>query len=200
MKLNFSIAANAKGITLNQYIDYQNAVDKIEQVHVITGKSSESIRLLQVHVIDEIIETFEAAIRLSSGDFERTVRIGAYELGFIPDLSSMSFGEYVDMDTVCGDIYKDGVIMGEAAHKMMSILYRPIKAKFGKYYDIEAYDSNGKRKYEDAIGKLTLDHVLNTLLFFSSLEIELYNDSLVYLAKEITEIVKEMKEQQPLTD
>jgi hypothetical protein len=199
MKLNFSIAANAKGITLNQYIDYQNAVDKVEQVHVITGKSSESIRLLQVHVIDEIIETFEAAIRLSSGDFERTVRIGAYELGFIPDLSSMSFGEYVDMDTVCGDIYKDGVIMGEAAHKMMSILYRPIKAKFGKYYDIEAYDSNGKRKYEDAIGKLTLDHVLNTLLFFSTLEIELYNDSLVYLAKEITEIVKEMKEQQPLT-
>jgi hypothetical protein len=199
MKLNFSIAANAKGITLNQYIDYQNAVDKVEQVHVITGKSTESIRLLQVHVIDEIIETFEVAIRLSSGDFERTVRIGAYELGFIPDLSSMSFGEYVDMDTVCGDIYKDGVIMGEAAHKMMSILYRPIKAKFGKYYDIEPYDSNGKRKYEDAIGKLTLDHVLNTLLFFSTLEIELYNDSLVYLAKEITEIVKEMKEQQPLT-
>ena len=56
MKLNFSIAANAKGITLNQYIDYQNAVDKIEQVRVITGKSTESIRLLQVHVIDEIIE------------------------------------------------------------------------------------------------------------------------------------------------
>jgi len=200
MKLNFSIAANAKGITLNQYIDYQNAVDKVEQVRIITGKSTDSIRLLQVHVIDEIIETFEAAIRLSSGDFERTVRIGAYELGFIPDLSAMSFGEYVDMDTVCGDIYKDGVIIGEAAHKMMSILYRPIKAKFGKYYDIEAYDSNGKRKYEDAIGKLTLDHVLNTLLFFSTLEIELYNDSLVYLAKEITEIVKEMKEQQPQMD
>ena len=200
MKLNFSIAANAKGITLNQYIDYQNAVDKIEQVHVITGKSSESIRLLQVHVIDEIIETFEAAIRLSSGDFERTVRIGAYELGFIPDLSAMSFGEYVDLDSVCADIYKDGKIMGEAAHKMMSILYRPIVAKFGKYYDIESYKTNDKRKYESAVSELTLDHVLNTLLFFSSLEIELYNDSLVFLAKEITEIVKEMKEQQPLTD
>jgi hypothetical protein len=200
MKLNFSIAANAKGITLNQYIDYQNAVDKIEQVHVITGKSSESIRLLQVHVIDEIIETFEAAIRLSSGDFERTVRIGAYELGFIPDLSAMSFGEYVDLDSVCADIYKDGKIMGEAAHKMMSILYRPIVAKFGKYYDIESYKTNDKRKYESAVSELTLDHVLNTLLFFSTLEIELYNDSLVFLAKEITEIVKEMKEQQLPTD
>jgi len=200
MKLNFSIAANAKGITLNQYIDYQNAVDKVEQVRIITGKSTDSIRLLQVHVIDEIIDQFEAAIRLTSQDFERTVRIGAYELGFIPDLSAMSFGEYVDLDSMCADIYKDGKIMGEAAHKMMSILYRPIVAKFGKYYDIEPYKTADKRTYQSATGGLTLDHVFNTLLFFSSLEIELYNDSLVYLAKEITEIVKEMKEQQPLTD
>jgi hypothetical protein len=200
MKLNFSIAANAKGITLNQYIDYQNAVDKVEQVRIITGKSTDSIRLLQVHVIDEIIDQFEAAIRLTSQDFERTVRIGAYELGFIPDLSAMSFGEYVDLDSMCADIYKDGKIMGEAAHKMMSILYRPVVAKFGKYYDIEPYKTNDKRKYESAVSELTLDHVFNTLLFFSTLEIELYNDSLVYLAKEITEIVKEMKEQQPLTD
>ena len=199
MKLNFSIAANAKGITLGKYIDYQNAVDKVERVHIITGKSSESIRLLQVHVIDEIIEQFEAAIRLTSQDFERTVRVGAYELGFIPDLSAMSFGEYVDLDTACTEVYKDGQIIGTAAQKLMSILYRPIVAKFGKYYDIEPYKTNDKRKYESSICELTLDHVLNTLLFFSTLELELYNDSLVYLAKEITEIVKEMKEQQPQT-
>jgi len=199
MKLNFSIAANAKGITLGKYIDYQNAVDKVERVRVITGKSTESIRLLQVHVIDEIIEQFEAAVRLSSGEFERTVRVGAYELGFIPDLSSMSFGEYVDLDTYCTNIYKDGEIMAEAAHKMMCVLYRPIVAKFGKYYDIEPYKNVDKRKYEDAVSELTLDHVLNTLLFFSTLEMELYNDSLVYLAKEITEIVKEMQEQQHQT-
>ena len=199
MKLNFSIAANAKGITLDKYIDYQNAVDKVERVHIITGKSSESIRLLQVHVIDEIIEQFEAAIRLTSQDFERTVRVGAYELGFIPDLSSMSFGEYVDLDTACTEVYKDGQIIGTAAQKLMCILYRPIVAKFGKYYDIEPYKTTDKRKYQGAVNELTLDHVLNTLLFFSNLELELYNDSLVYLAKEITEIVKEMKEQQPLT-
>ena len=53
--MNVNIAANAKGVTLGKYIDYQNAVDKTEQVHIITGKSSESIRLLQAHVIDEII-------------------------------------------------------------------------------------------------------------------------------------------------
>jgi hypothetical protein len=36
---------------------------------------------------------------------------------------------------------------------------------------------------------------MNVLVFFSNLEAELYNSSLDYLAKEITEIVKEMKEQ-----
>ena len=198
MKLNVSIAANAKAVILGKYIDYQNAVDKVEQVHIITGKSSESIRLLQATIIDEIIMQFEAALHLGSNDFERKVRVGAIELGFIPNLQEMTFGEYVDLDSACTNLYKDGKVNGEAALKMMCILYRPIKAKFGNYYDIDAYKTEAKRKYIDAVKQLTLDHVLNVLLFFSTIEIELYNTSLEFLAKEITEIVKEMKEQ-PLT-
>lgn len=194
MKLKVNIAANAAGVTLGKYIDYQNAVDKIEQVHIITGKSSESIKLLQVHVLDEIIMKFEAALQLSPEGFERKVRTGVIELGFIPNLQEMTFGEYVDLDSACTDLYKDGKVNGEAALKMMCILYRPVKAKFGKYYDIEPYNTAAIRKYQDDVKELTLAHVLNVLLFFSSLEIELYNSSLEYLAKEITQIVKEMKE------
>jgi len=199
MKVKVNIPANAKAVTLAKYIDYQNAVDKLEQVHIITGKSTESIRLLQSHVIDEIIMQFEAAIKLGSNDFERKVRVGAIELGFVPNLNELTFGEYVDLDSACGEVYKGGKINGTAAHKMMCILYRPVKAKFGKYYDIEAYHPNAKRKYEDDVLQLSLDHVLNVLLFFSSLEIELYNTSLEYLAKEITEIVKEMTQEVPQT-
>jgi hypothetical protein len=199
MKVKVQIAANATGVTLGKYIDYQNAVDKIEQVHIITGKSSESIRQFQTQVIDEIIMRFDAAIKLGSDNFERKVRIGATEYGFIPNLTEMTFGEYVDLDSACTNLYKEGKINGEAAHKMMCILYRPIKAKFGKYYDIDKYNTNAKRKYEEDLKQLTLDHVLNTLVFFSSLEIELYSSSLDYLAKEITEIVKEMTEEQPQT-
>lgn len=195
MKVKVNIPANAKAVTLAKYIDYQNAVDKLEQVHIITGKSTESIRLLQSHVIDEIIMQFEAAIKLGGSDFERKVRVGAIELGFIPNLNELTFGEYVDLDSACGEVYKGGKINGAAALKMMCILYRPVKAKFGKYYDIEDYHPNAKRKYEDDVLQLSLDHVLNVLLFFSSLEIELYNTSLEFLAKEITEIVKEMTQE-----
>jgi hypothetical protein len=195
MKIKVNIPASAAGVTLGKYIDYQNAVDNTERVHVITGKSSESIRLMQSNVIDEIIMRYEAAIKLGTNSFKRKVRINAIELGFIPNLSEMSFGEYVDLDSACSDLYKDGKINGHAAFKMMCILYRPITAKFGEYYDIEKYNTSNIRKYEDNVKQLTLDDVLNCLLFFSTLEIELYNSSLDYLAKEITEIVKEMQPQ-----
>jgi hypothetical protein len=191
MKINVKIAANASAITLAQYIDYQNAVDRIEQVHIITGKSTESIKLLQMHVIDEIITKYEAAVQLCTNDFERTKRVGAFELGFIPNLPEMSFGEYVDLDTYCQKLYSDNKINGEYALKMMCILYRPIVGKFGKFYDIEKYDSAKVKRYIDSIKELTLDHVLNVLVFFSTLEQELLNSSLDYLAREITEIVKE---------
>lgn len=197
MKLKVQIAANAKAVTLAKYIDYQNAVDVVEKVHIITGKPTETIKLMHLNVLDEIVGRFEAALTLGSNVFERKVRIGTIELGFVPNLNELTFGEYIDLDSTCTNLYKDGKVNGEAAHKMMCILYRPIKAKFGKYYDIEKYQPNAKRKYEDAVMQLTLDHVLNVLLFFSSLEIELYSSSLEYLAKEITEIVKEMKPAAP---
>jgi hypothetical protein len=191
MKIRVNIAANAKAVTLGQYIDYCNAVDAAERVRVITGKSMDSIKLLQASVIDEIIMKFEAAVQLCTDGFERKVRIGAIELGFIPDLTEMTFGEYVDLDSACTGLYKDGKLDADAALKMMSILYRPVTAKWAGRYDIEKYDSTKVGRYIDTVKMLTLDHVLNVLVFFSSLEQELYGSSLDYLAKEITEIVTE---------
>ena len=191
MKIKVNIAANAKAVTLGQYIDYCNAVDAAERVRVITGKSMDSIKLLQASVIDEIIMKFEAAIQLCTDGFERKVRVGAVELGFIPDLSEMTFGEYVDLDSACTSLYKDGKLDADAALKIMAILYRPITSKWAGRYDIDKYDSTKVGKYIDSVKLLTLDHVLNVLVFFSSLEQELYASSLDYLAKEITEIVTE---------
>jgi hypothetical protein len=191
MKIRVNIAANAKAVTLAQYQDYCNAVDAAERVRVITGKSMDSIKLLQANVIDEIIMKFEAAIQLCTDGFEHKVRIGAIELGFIPDLTEMTFGEYVDLDSACTSLYNNGKLDAEAAIKMMSILYRPITAKWAGRYDIDKYDSTKVGRYIDSVKLLTLDHVLNVLVFFSSLEQELYGSSLEYLAKEITEIVTE---------
>jgi len=191
MKLRVNIAANAASITLGQYIDYQNAVDAVERVHVITGKSNESIKLLQMHVLDEIIMRFDSAVGLAQDKFERKIKAAGTELGFIPDLTAMTFAEYVDLDTHCGKLYADNKLHGETLAKVFAILYRPMKAKCGKYYDIEDYDSDKKSRYMDSIKALNMEQVLSALLFFSNLETELLNSSLEYLAREITEIMTE---------
>jgi len=55
---------------------------------------------------------YYAAGKLGGSDFERKVRVGAIELGFIPNLQEMTFGEYVDLDSACANLYKDGIING----------------------------------------------------------------------------------------
>lgn len=193
MNIKVSIAQRAKAITLAKYIDYQNAVDDTERVHVITGKTTAVVQMLQIQVVDSIINEFKQALQLYDTDFTRMVKLSAVEFAFIPDLASMSLGEYVDIDTHASKLQrKDGELDGHMLHKLMCILYRPIKYKAGKHYEIDKYDSDKVARYADKLLQLDMEQVINTLLFFSSLESELYNTSLSYLAKEMETMMTEV--------
>ena len=98
------------------------------------------------------------------------------EYGLIPDLSSMSFGEYIDLDNTYGNWDK----MDQA----LSVLYRPIVQKHKDKYLIEKYkglDTSGKFK------DLGLDIVFGVGVFFYNLGTELLSVTLNYLEKEIPE-------------
>jgi len=192
MKINVSIAQRAKAITLAKYIDYQNAVDDIERVHVITGKASSVVQMMQVQIVDGIISEYKRALQLYATDFTRIVKFGAVEYAFIPNLSAMSLGEYVDIDTCASKLQtKDGELDGAMLHKLMCIFFRPIKYKAGKHYEIDKYDSDKTSRYANQLLQLDMEQVVNTLLFFSTLESELYNTYLSYLAKEMEAMMME---------
>ena len=87
--------------------------------------------------------------------------------------------------------YKDGELDGAMLHKLMCIFFRPIKYKAGKHYEIDKYDSDKTSRYADQLLQLDMEQVVNTLLFFSTLESELYNTSLSYLAKEMEAMMME---------
>lgn len=84
--------------------------------------------------------------------------------GFHPKLEDISMGEYVDLDVLLKEPYKN-------AEKVLGILYRPItKTKYGKYL-IENYDPD---KHTGAgFGKLGTNILLGCLVFFYRLEIAL---------------------------
>ena len=84
--------------------------------------------------------------------------------GFHPKLEDISMGEYVDLDVLLKEPYKN-------AEKVLGILYRPITSKkFGKYL-IENYDPD--KHTGDGFEELGTDVLLGCMLFFYRLEIAL---------------------------
>tara|TARA_R110000796_G_scaffold11090_2_gene37103 strand:+ start:707 stop:1345 length:639 start_codon:yes stop_codon:yes gene_type:complete len=84
------------------------------------------------------------------------------ELGFIPKLDDMTFGEYVDLDTY--------IVDWEQMHKAMSVLYRPVKQQFKGSYEIEKYNGDS---YWELMKKMPLSLVMGCMLFFWNLENDL---------------------------
>ena len=104
--------------------------------------------------------------------------------GFHPKLEDISMGEYVDLDELLKEPYKN-------AEKVLGILYRPITdTKFGKYL-IENYDPD--KHTGEGFGVLGTDVLLGCMLFFYRLEIALLITFLRYSQKE-------EETNQPLTD
>ncbi|MEJ6792008.1 MAG: hypothetical protein QNK89_04545 [Lacinutrix sp.] len=92
----------------------------------------------------------------------RTFKLGDTEFGFIPKLDEMTFGEYIDVDSNLGD--------WENMHRVMSVLYRPIKQKTGDRYLIEDYRGDS---YHDAMRHTPMDAVIGSMVFFWNLGKEL---------------------------
>lgn len=84
------------------------------------------------------------------------------ELGFIPKLDDMTFGEFVDVDTYITD--------WDQMHKAMAVLYRPVKQQFKGSYEIEEYKSD---TYWELMKQMPLSLVMGCMLFFWNLENDL---------------------------
>jgi len=98
------------------------------------------------------------------------------ELGFIPKLDDMTFGEYVDLDTY--------IVDWQQMHKAMAVLYRPVKQQFKGSYEIEKYNGDS---YWELMKKMPLSLVMGCMLFFWNLEkdlIEVMKNSLSPIQKQ----------------
>ena len=94
----------------------------------------------------------------------QTFEFKGVKYGFHPKLEDISMGEYVDLDVLLKEPYKN-------AEKVLGILYRPITSKkFGKYL-IENYDPD--KHTGDGFEELGTDVLLGCMLFFYRLEIAL---------------------------
>ena len=112
--------------------------------------------------------------------FRKVFMFKEEEYGFVPNLSKLTTGEYIDLESFC----KEPI---ENLHIIMSILYRKITFKRNDRYTIESYNPDEFK--EELFKDCPMDIALNSLGFFLTLGSVLAKTSLHYLK------AQEMKQQ-----
>lgn len=97
------------------------------------------------------------------------------EFGFMPNLSEMTLGEYIDLESYISD--------WEQMHKALAVMYRPIVAGNKDFYEIEEYE--GSSKYADIMKDAPVTVALGSVVFFYSLGKELSKITLRSLQEEL---------------
>ena len=104
--------------------------------------------------------------------------------GLIPNLSAISLGEFVDIESSCKDSHKN-------LHKIMSILYRPIVKEKGTRYSIEEYNPDEYK--EDMFKDFPILVSISALSFFFRLGKKLPIILNNYLVREQKKKVQELQ-------
>ena len=163
-------------ITLRDYLKFRNDMetykdneDAIEAVlfHHLCKMPVEWITQLDIDTYVNIRKDLVQFLNANELPLQQFITIDGVEYGFEPNLSKMSYGAYVDISKY------ETMEMNDKWADMMSILYRPVKQKVGKFYDIKTYDGNiDGTKFLD----LGMDIHWGTLFFLKSLLKDLSKD------------------------
>jgi len=115
---------------------------------------------------------------------KRLIEINDVEYGFHPDLTSITLGEYADIE----QFIKNGIDTN--LPELMSVLYRPIKEKKNDIYIIDAYDGNIRMRTEE-MKQMSAEQVQSALVFFYTLGKVLSEILPLYLMERLKETKKQ---------
>ena len=98
---------------------------------------------------------------------EKRIKFNGKKYGFIPNLSKITTGEFVDIEEYGKDINKN-------LHRIMSVLYREIDKTSGKLYNVKSYDPDEIEI--DKFKTLPMSTTLSAIDFFFRLGTRLLED------------------------
>jgi hypothetical protein len=193
-KFVLEVPSNIEDIRLEQYQkwlniskdldkenDESNEFMQIKLIEIFCDASYDQIRRLPAAVYEFAVEQILKVLNESTPLVKNFSMVGSdeveIEFGMIPNLDSMTSGEYIDLDTLITD-------WGNM-HKAMAVLYRPVLKKKKELYDIEEYSTY--EKYEEVMKHAPLNVALGALLFFYRLGIKLSRHILNSSVEELTQ-------------
>jgi len=180
MKLTLNIPESLNEVTLDQYQQWLKVAEDKEldnflqqkMIEIFCGVTLKQVMLIKAKDIESIVVQISELFNQKENKFIDRFKYQDKDFGFVPELSEMTFGEYVDLDTYLAD--------WQLMHKAMSVLYRPITFKKKNQYLIEEYETADKYNMK----QMTLDVVFGSMVFFWNLRNELQTHILNYLVNQ----------------
>lgn len=191
--LNISVPNDYSAITLTKFLKLQKDLKVYgddEEAKLATlfyhlcGVEPGVMQKIDTNTFIQIKNQLLSFIARDTFDLQPFVNINGVEYGFEPNLSEIAYGAYVDISKY------DELNINENWEKIMAILYRPVKKKVGKLYEIEQYTGNEPSEHWREV---SMEIHFGTLFFFINLSKVLLKNTLKSLIHNHQEIPPNIK-------
>jgi len=189
--MNILVPEKIDDITLNEFQRF-DAVNKdnsdsdfllFKTIEIFCGVDISIVSKFPLKDAEDISREVNNVL-LQESPFKERFTMDGIEYGFIPDLSGMSLGEYIDLE--------EGLKETASFHKAAAVMYRPVVKSFKNLYTVESYDASTER--HESMKNAPLGIISAAVVFFYSIVNELLEVSLHYseteLSKKMTTLEK----------
>ena len=187
--MEIRIPARYSEIPLARFIAYHAGKSDVQKIMGITGANYSDVVKLTPASMKIIREKVDEVLSLKTVSHPKRIRIGGKELGFVPDLTDLTVGEWADISAHVSQIWGKELNY-EKLPDLLAILYRPITERIGSRYRVEEYDASVPHK--ELLSDLTMDKVSGATLFFSTIRKKLLAASLPFLETQMTKQIAEV--------
>ena len=120
-------------------------------------------------VSNEVLEVLQQNV-----PFTNKFELDGIKYGFIPDLQSISLGEFIDLE--------EGLSKDKDFHKAASVMFRPIVKEFGELYTIDGYEASTEMHH--VMKQAPVGIISAAIVFFYSIAKELLKASQDFSSQE----------------
>ena len=182
----FKLISSWEEVSLEKWlklIDFETGSKTEEATETIAALSNIPKQLVKELALSDVAVIMSRIAELQQEQdtkLKRIIEIDGVEYGFMPDLDSISLGQYADLET----FIKNGI--EKNLPEIMAVLYAPIKEKKNDIYIVDAYDGNIRLRAEE-MKKMSAQQVQSALVFFYTLGKELSEILPLYLMERLKE-------------
>jgi hypothetical protein len=185
-QIKLIVPNNWADITIKQYQEFIKVLegkksDKEKSLETVSIFCKIKKRELKDMAFGDIEKVAKILFKMTGEDpskieMKRNIKFKETEYGLITNMSKMTVGEFVDLESYCENTSTN-------LHKIMSVLYRKQIGKIDafKRYTIEDYDPNEEK--QKLMLELPMDHAMGVLNFFFHLGEKLFGDLVSYSEK-----------------